>query len=119
MLCDEWKSPIEIIFRQISSSIESQLDQKLVKVIADYDLKVDIDELKKLLHEDRNQYARGFCDGYADCLRYERKKIRNHEKSQAYVEKYKKWCKDCKWFEPKKPCGHFYEGEPEIHDETD
>lgn len=123
MISDEWKSPIEVIFRQISNSFESQLEQKLMKVMVEYDLKVDIRELEKLLRGDREQYEAGFEAGYGDCLRYEREKIRHHEKAQAYVEKYKKWCKDCKWFEPKKPCVHFHEGEPdgrkESHDETD
>lgn len=61
---DEWrknyKSPIEIIW----GDMESRLESDILKVIQSYDVHVDADELRKALAYDRDQYHKGYRDGY-------------------------------------------------------
>ena len=55
-----YDSPIKIIFGQM----ESQIDNKIMKAIQQINIEIDKEELVRALQYDRNQYDRGFADGY-------------------------------------------------------
>ena len=54
-----YKSPIEVITRQMRTEFEDNV----VKAIQDYGVSVDKEELIKALQYDRNQYEKGYADG--------------------------------------------------------
>ena len=54
-----YKSPIEIITKQINTQIEEHIFNAIQEVAAD----VDKEELIKALQYDRNQYEQGYMDG--------------------------------------------------------
>ena len=72
-----YQSPIEIIYGEVQTKLEGDV----LKVIQGYDITVDKNELLKALNYDRDQYHKGWSDGYvqanADIVR----------------------CKDCKWYD--------------------
>lgn len=55
-----YKSPIEII----SGEVQTKLEGDVLKVIQNYDITVDKDELLKALAYDRDQYRKGWEDGW-------------------------------------------------------
>lgn len=55
-----YDSPIKIVFGQM----ESQIDGKIMKAIQKINIEIDREELVRALQYDRNQYDRGFADGY-------------------------------------------------------
>ena len=55
-----YKSPIEIVEKQM----RMEFDDCIWKTIQDYAVSVDKDELLKALHYDRDQYDKGYQDGY-------------------------------------------------------
>lgn len=57
-----YQSPIEIISKQMRTEFEDNV----YKAILDYGVAVDKDELIKALRYDRDQYDKGYSDGYAD-----------------------------------------------------
>ena len=57
-------SPIEQTYREIQRKEEEQLG---LTIEAEIGYKVDKDELIKALRYDRDQYNKGFADGYAAC----------------------------------------------------
>lgn len=86
-----YQSPIDIIFGETQTKLEGDV----LKVIKNYDITVDKNELLKALNYDRDQYHKGWSDGWVHA----------------------KWdiirCKDCKWYIPAKsilgfdmPTGH-------------
>ena len=72
-----YQSPIDIIFGELQTKLEGDV----LKVIQNYDIKVDKNELLKALNYDRDQYHKGWSDGWVQA----------------------KWdilkCKDCKHFQ--------------------
>lgn len=71
-----YQSPIDVIY----GDMQTKLEGDVLKVIQNYDIKVDKDELLKALTYDRDQYHKGWSDGWVNA----------------------KWdiirCKDCKHF---------------------
>ena len=66
-----WKSPIEIDMEWIEKDIIKQQDGWILSRIEEIiDVKVDKNELIKVLKYDRNQYERGYADGKADAIKH-------------------------------------------------
>lgn len=55
-----YDSPIKVMFGQM----ESQIDNNIIKAIQQIGIEIDKVELVRALQYDRNQYDRGFADGY-------------------------------------------------------
>ena len=55
-----YNSPIEIIYGQMKTQIEGDI----LKAVQECDIHVDKDELIRALQYDREQYDRGYADGY-------------------------------------------------------
>lgn len=71
-----YESPIKIIYGQM----QTQLEGDILKAVMSTDIQVDKEELTRALQYDRDQYERGFADGYMNA-------------QQELVR-----CKDCKHF---------------------
>ena len=56
-----YKSPIDIIYGQMQTQIEGDI----LKAVQSYGINVDKDELIRALEYDRDQYDKGYADGYA------------------------------------------------------
>ena len=59
-----YQSPIEVTISQMRFEQEKRLEGEVFKAIQDIGVTVDKDELIKALQYDRDQYCRGFIDGY-------------------------------------------------------
>ena len=55
-----YDSPIKIVFGQM----ESQIDNKIMRAVQQIGIEINKEELVRALQYDRNQYDRGFADGY-------------------------------------------------------
>ena len=73
-----YESPIKIIYGQM----QTQLEGDILKAVMSTDIQVDKYELTRALQYDRDQYERGFADGYM--------------KAQQEVVR----CKDCNYGAP-------------------
>lgn len=60
-----YESPIEIISKQVRTIQE----ENVYKAVLEVGVNVDKDELIKALKYDRDQYNRGYNDGFRDCIR--------------------------------------------------
>lgn len=56
-----YSSPIDLIY----SDIQMKLEDNVCEAVQSVGVNVDKDELIKALQYDRDQYAKGFTDGYA------------------------------------------------------
>lgn len=74
-----YKSPIEVL----SQSIKLEIEKGVCKAVENYGINVDKDELIKALQYDRNQYNKGYADGYSEFAFDFYKAFREHYK--AYV----------------------------------
>ena len=63
-----YDSPITI-YEDMQEQIVKEKDGAIFKAIMKYDIHVDKDELIKALNYDRNQYEKGYKDGFRDALR--------------------------------------------------
>lgn len=62
---DGWISPVELIYEEAKNSFLKQTDEFIMaKCEAVLGVKVDKDELIKAMHYDREQYKKGFENGY-------------------------------------------------------
>lgn len=59
-----YESPIEVIYGQIQTQIAEDLDNHIYKAVREVGVNVDKEELIKALQYDRDQYKKGFLDGY-------------------------------------------------------
>ena len=59
-----YESPIRLVTEIENKIIEDQ-KEGVYKVVLAYKIDISKDELFRLLHGDRQQYAKGFSDGYA------------------------------------------------------
>lgn len=57
-------SPIEVIVNQLNQQMEIDFENNCAKACLQYGINVNPEELKKALVYDRNQYTKGFQDGY-------------------------------------------------------
>jgi hypothetical protein len=57
-----YKSPIEVL----SQGLKLEIEKGVYKAVENYGINVDKDELIKALQYDRNQYTKGYADGYSN-----------------------------------------------------
>ena len=75
---DNYESPVKIIGEQINSNIENGI----LKAVHSFGVDVDIEELKKALIYDRNQYMQGYEFGRKEAV----KEFAEQVKMAFYVE---------------------------------
>ena len=63
-----YKSPLELIFTDISHQIVKQIDTDCYQAVVQYVPNVDKDELIRALQYDRDQYHKGYADGMRDAM---------------------------------------------------
>ena len=61
-----YRSPIEII-KRVEENYETAVEEGVFKVVTRLGFNVDKHELQKALAYDREQYQKGYKDGYAAC----------------------------------------------------
>ena len=61
-----YHSPIDVIINKISSSMDMQLEEGIIKTVQNVGINVDIEELIKALNYDREQYRIGYQNGFSD-----------------------------------------------------
>lgn len=59
-----WESPVNVIMGEIQTQIEGDI----YKAIQNVGIDVNKEELIKAMQYDRNQYEKGYKDGYADAI---------------------------------------------------
>lgn len=59
-----YKSPIQLITDDINYALRAKVDDDIYRAVLRYDVSVDKDELIKALTYDREQYDKGYSDGY-------------------------------------------------------
>ena len=59
-----YKSPIQIVTDDINYAMRAKIDDTIYQAVLKYDVAVDKDELVKALTYDRQQYDKGYSDGY-------------------------------------------------------
>ena len=69
-----YKSPIEIIYGDMQTKLESDV----FNIIQNYGVDVDKDELIRALQYDRGQYDNGYRDGYRDGIKKFIKYLEEH-----------------------------------------
>jgi hypothetical protein len=74
-----YKSPIEML----TQGFNLQVENGVYKAVESYGINVDKDELIKALQYDRNQYNKGYADGYSEFAFDFYKAFREHYK--AYI----------------------------------
>ena len=62
----DYTSPIKIITRSMSTKIDKEIDDAIMRAIAKVGIHVDKEELIKALEYDRDQYQRGFMAGLTE-----------------------------------------------------
>lgn len=60
----DWQSPIHMIQEEIAQKVANDLDNQVYQATMRVGIEVDKDELVKALEYDRNQYRRGYMDGF-------------------------------------------------------
>lgn len=60
----DWQSPIHMMQEEIAQKVANDLDNQVYQATMKVGIKVDKDELVKALEYDRNQYQRGYMDGF-------------------------------------------------------
>ncbi len=60
----KYLSPIKVIMQDMAQQIAMDFDNNVVKAVQSYAIDVDKDELFKALAYDRDQYNKGFADGF-------------------------------------------------------
>lgn len=71
-----YKSPVDIYYRDILEQVKEATDNYIMAEIKMY-VDVDKDELIKAMKYDRNQYATGYRNGYADAQKHGKWKPRD------------------------------------------
>ena len=63
-----YNSPIEIFVNQLNEQMEIDFENNCAKACLQYGININPEELKKALAYDREQYNKGFKDGYNKAL---------------------------------------------------
>lgn len=61
-----YQSPIDLYIAQLRVEREKHIENEILKAVHGCDIIVHKDELIKALKYDRNQYEKGYTDGYAE-----------------------------------------------------
>ena len=64
MKMDGYMSPISLSVERIVQDFNEHTDRNVLHAVMQCGINVDRDELIKALRYDRDQYQKGFCDGY-------------------------------------------------------
>lgn len=84
-----YESPISVIMPSVLTQLEVNIEKSVVSAISDLGVSVDKDELVRALQYDREQYEKGYRDGYRTA-------------KEEIVR-----CKDCKhWWKKNEVCTH-------------
>lgn len=59
-----YKSPIQLVMDDIDYTMRAKIDDTIYQAVLRCDVSVDKDELIKALTYDRQQYDKGYSDGY-------------------------------------------------------
>ena len=59
-----YESVINMVIGQMQTSLDKCLEDYAISVMREYEITVDKDELIKALQYDRNQYEKGYVNGY-------------------------------------------------------
>lgn len=59
-----YKSPIQLVTDNINYAMRAKIDDTIYQAVLRCDVAVDKDELVKALTYDREQYDKGYSDGY-------------------------------------------------------
>jgi hypothetical protein len=59
-----WESPIDVVMGQMRMERETTLEGDIYRAVQEYGITVDRNELILALQYDRNQYNKGFANGY-------------------------------------------------------
>lgn len=59
-----YKSPIEIIYADVQRQFAKQMDDEIYKAVVNYFPNIDKEELFRALQYDRQQYEKGYQDGF-------------------------------------------------------
>ena len=81
-----YQSPIEVTMSQMRFEQEKRLEDEVFKAIQDIGVTVDKDELIKALQYDRDQYCRGFIDGYTGDIDKMRQEVKADTVRQMQTE---------------------------------
>lgn len=68
-----WESPIY----QYTTDIQTKIENDIMTCVASYGIDVDKEELLKALAYDRDQYDKGYTDGYRDAMERIRSTMEN------------------------------------------
>ena len=79
-----YESPITVAFKNIRNQVNLVIENDIWKAVVNIGVAVDKDELMKALKYDREQYDRGYSDGFTDGFEAADKSIVR--------------CKDCKHY---------------------
>lgn len=60
----DWQSPIHMIQEEIAQKVADDFDNQVYQATMRVGIEVDKDELVKALEYDRNQYKKGYMDGF-------------------------------------------------------
>lgn len=63
-----YESPLKVICTELATKIKNQVDENIWQAIQRVGIDVDKDELIRALQYDRDQYQKGYNDGYEDGL---------------------------------------------------
>ena len=64
-----YKSPIELIIKDVQSKFNYEVEKSIIQKVVDYEIEIDKEELLKALKYDREQYNHGYFDGKNDAIR--------------------------------------------------
>lgn len=98
-----YKSPVDIYYRDILEQVKEATDNYIMAEIKMY-VDVDKDELIKAMKYDRNQYATGYRNGYADAQKHGKWIWKGEEGDSRWM------CSECKCKEYVPTCN----GVPDI-----
>ena len=59
-----YESPIELVVSQFQTEIIKQQENQVIKAVQNVGVNVDKSELLRALAYDRDQYEKGYADGY-------------------------------------------------------
>ena len=59
-----YKSPIQLITDDINYAMRAKIDDTIYQAVLKCDVAIDKDELTRVLTYDRQQYDKGYSDGY-------------------------------------------------------
>lgn len=59
---DSWESPFSVEIKEISKTLNDELENQVIAVVCEAGIMVDKEELIKALNYDRNQYEKGYTD---------------------------------------------------------